>query len=49
MRISGFTTTRPNMPDGRTYEDFMKFLGGLYCPNKILWIAGTPSNWSSRK
>ena len=29
MRISGFTTTRPNMPDTRTYEDFMKFLGEL--------------------
>ena len=27
MRISGFTTTRPNMPTNRTYEDFMKFLG----------------------
>ena len=27
MRISGFTTTRPNMPTTRTYEDFMKFLG----------------------
>lgn len=27
MRISGFTTVRPNMPDTRTYEDFMKFLG----------------------
>lgn len=27
MRISGFSTTRPNMPTTRTYEDFMKFLG----------------------
>lgn len=27
MRISGFSTTRPNMPTNRTYEDFMKFLG----------------------
>jgi len=27
MRISGFTTTRPNMPTTRLYEDFMKFLG----------------------
>jgi hypothetical protein len=27
MRISGFTTTRPNMPATRTAEDFMKFLG----------------------
>lgn len=27
MRISGFTTIRPNGPDTRTYEDFMKFLG----------------------
>lgn len=27
MRISGFTTVRPNMPSTRTYEDFMKFLG----------------------
>ena len=27
MRISGFTTTRPNMSETRTYEDFMKFLG----------------------
>ena len=26
-RISGFSTTRPNMADTRTYEDFMKFLG----------------------
>lgn len=29
MRISGFTTIRPNMADTRTYEDFMKFLSGL--------------------
>lgn len=34
MRISGFTTVRPNMPDTRTAEDFMKFLGSLYCPFK---------------
>lgn len=27
IRISGFTTVRPNMPSTRTYEDFMKFLG----------------------
>lgn len=27
MRISGFTTIRPNMAETRTYEDFMKFLG----------------------
>lgn len=27
MRISGFTSTRPNMPSTRTCEDFMKFLG----------------------
>ena len=27
MRISGFSTVRPNMPHTRTYEDFMKFLG----------------------
>ena len=27
MRISGFTTTRPNMPTTRLAEDFMKFLG----------------------
>lgn len=27
MRISKFTTTRPNMPYTRLYEDFMKFLG----------------------
>lgn len=27
MRISGFTTIRPNQADTRTYEDFMKFLG----------------------
>lgn len=27
MRVSGFTTTRPNMNGTRTYEDFMKFLG----------------------
>ena len=27
MRITGFTTTRPNMSGTRTYEDFMKFLG----------------------
>lgn len=27
MRISGFSTTRPNMPTTRTAEDFMKFLG----------------------
>ena len=28
MRISGFTTIRPNMAETRTYEDFMKFLSG---------------------
>lgn len=28
MRISGFTTTRPEMASTRTCEDFMKFLGG---------------------
>lgn len=27
MRISGFSTTRPNMPSTRTFEDFSKFLG----------------------
>jgi len=27
MRISGFTTVRPNQHETRTYEDFMKFLG----------------------
>lgn len=27
MRISGFTTVRPNMPSTRTYEDLTKFLG----------------------
>jgi len=27
MRISGFTTVRPNMPSTRTFEDFSKFLG----------------------
>lgn len=27
MRISGFTTTRPEMANTRTYEDFSKFLG----------------------
>lgn len=27
MRISGFTTTRPEMASTRTAEDFMKFLG----------------------
>jgi hypothetical protein len=27
MRISGFTTVRPNMPRTRLYEDFHKFLG----------------------
>jgi hypothetical protein len=27
MRISGFTTTRPEMHNTRTYEDFSKFLG----------------------
>lgn len=29
MRISGFTTVRPNMPATRTYEDFSKFLGEI--------------------
>ena len=29
MRISGFTTIRPNMADTRTAEDFMKFLSGF--------------------
>lgn len=27
MRISGFTTTRPEMASTRTAEDFIKFLG----------------------
>lgn len=27
VRISGFTTTRPNMAGTRTYTEFMKFLG----------------------
>lgn len=35
MRISGFTTVRPNMPHTRTYEDFMKFLGGFLSHNKV--------------
>ena len=33
MRISGFSTTRPNMPTTRTYEDFMKFLGEFMTHN----------------
>lgn len=33
MRISGFSTTRPNMPTTRTYEDFMKFLGEFMAHN----------------
>ena len=37
MRISGFTTTRPNMPATRTYQDFMQFLGESdLCPSKTL-------------
>jgi len=35
MRISGFTTTRPNMPSTRIAEDFMKFLGGFLSHNRI--------------
>lgn len=27
MRISGFSTVRPQMSSTRTYEDFYKFLG----------------------
>lgn len=27
MRISGFTTTRPEMASTRTYHDFSQFLG----------------------
>lgn len=34
MRISGFSTTRPNMPTTRTYGDFMKFLGEFMTHNK---------------
>lgn len=30
MRISGFSTTRPNMPSTRLAEDFMKFLGKFW-------------------
>lgn len=33
MRISGFSTTRPNMPTTRTYGDFMKFLGEFMTHN----------------
>lgn len=29
MRISNFTTVRPEMSGTRTYEDFSKFLGGF--------------------
>lgn len=29
IRISGFTTIRPEMANTRTYEDFSKFLGGF--------------------
>jgi hypothetical protein len=29
MRISGFSTVRPNMSDTRLYEDLTKFLGGF--------------------
>lgn len=29
IRISNFTTIRPEMASTRTYEDFSKFLGGL--------------------
>ena len=34
MRISEFSTTRPNMPTTRTYGDFMKFLGEFMTHNK---------------
>lgn len=34
MRISGFTTIRPNQAETRTYEDFMHFLGGLFAQLK---------------
>lgn len=34
MRISGFTTVRPNQADTRTYEDFMKFLGDFNAQSK---------------
>ena len=30
MRISGFTTTRPEMHNTRTYENFSHFLGEVF-------------------
>ena len=45
MKITGFTTIRPEMASTRTYEDFSKFLGtnparlgivsSLYLPYRI--------------
>ena len=34
MRISGFTTTRPEMANTRTYKDFSEFLGGFFAEAK---------------
>ena len=34
MRISGFTTTRPEMANTRTYKDFSEFLGEVYAEVK---------------
>ena len=34
MRISGFTTTRPEMANTRTFKDFSEFLGGLFAEVK---------------
>lgn len=34
MRISGFTTTRPEMANTRTFKDFSEFLGGFFAEVK---------------
>ena len=34
MRISGFTTTRPEMANTRTSKDFSEFLGGFFAEAK---------------
>lgn len=53
MRISGFTTIRPNMADTRTYEDFMKFLSVLNAQVKscelLEPLRHTLTNWGNQQ
>ena len=45
MRISGFTTTRPEMASTRTAEDFMKFLGSK--PARLGMVASLYDQYST--